>query len=90
MTAGSEINDIGLFDAASSINWLATYVATDDALSEDALASIAAHRDGLVALIDTVENQRLPMDIREQAIFWMVQSDSDEAFDYVATLLTGP
>jgi len=28
------------------------------------------------------------MHVREQALFWLAQSDSDEAFDYVASLLT--
>jgi len=34
-----------------------------------------------------IENQRLDMDIREEALFGLVQSESDAAFDYLDSLL---
>ena len=37
-------------------------------------------------LIDVVESDA-HMDIREEAVFWMAQSDSEEAFDYLDRLL---
>jgi hypothetical protein len=35
-----------------------------------------------------VEDQRLDMDIREEALFGLVQSESNAAFDYIDSLLT--
>ena len=35
-----------------------------------------------------IEDQRLDMDIREEALFGLVQSESDAAFDYIDSLLT--
>jgi hypothetical protein len=40
------------------------------------------------ALRTLLEDRRLDMDVREQALFWLVHGGSDAAFDYVATLLT--
>lgn len=41
--------------------------------------------NGLIAIL---ENRNYTMNLREQALFWLAQSNSDEAFDYVAALLT--
>ena len=35
-----------------------------------------------------IEDQRLDMDIREEALFGLVQSESDAAFNYIDSLLT--
>ena len=35
-----------------------------------------------------IENQQLDMDIREEALFGLVQSESDAAYDYIDSLLT--
>jgi hypothetical protein len=35
-----------------------------------------------------IEDQRLDIDIREEALFGLVQSESDAAFDYIDSLLT--
>ena len=42
--------------------------------------------DGLIAVL---ENRRHKMNLREQALFWLAQCDSDEAFDYISVLITG-
>ncbi len=34
-----------------------------------------------------IENPRLHMDVREEALFGLVQSESDAAFDYLDSLL---
>jgi hypothetical protein len=85
--AGSEIKDLGEVAAESSMAWLQTYMASADRLAEQALAAIATHEGGVKQLIEVAENRRLPLTMRERALFWMAQSDSDEAFDYVALLL---
>ncbi len=41
--------------------------------------------NGLIAVL---ENRRNKMNVREQALFWLAQSDTDEAFDYVSSLLS--
>jgi len=71
------------------MDWLQPLVTRDDELSEDALASISAHSGGVDALVEVVENQKLPMEIREQALFWMAHSESSAAFEYIDRLLAG-
>jgi hypothetical protein len=87
-----KIHDLGKVDNAESVAWLTPYLREDSDLGEDAIAAIAAHAgtEAFTALRALVENRRLDMDVREQALFWLVQSDSDEAFDYLTALLTRP
>lgn len=87
VSAASAIDDLGWLGPETSIEWLRGHVSKDDRLSEDALAAIAAHSGSIDALIGIVENRGLPMGIREQALFWMAQSDSDEAFDFFTSIL---
>ena len=89
VSAPGEINDLGLVDATESLAWLDSFVGSDGELGEDALAAIAAHDGALAALVTTVENRNLDMELREQALYWMAQSNSDEAFDYLAALISG-
>jgi len=86
--AASGINDLGLIAADSSIVWLQTYVVSRGDVAEQALGAIAGHSGGVGELILVAEDQRLPMVMRERALFWMAQSNSDDAFDYVAMLLS--
>jgi hypothetical protein len=84
----SPINGLGLIAAESSIAWLQTYVLSSEDVAEQALGAIAGHSGGVRQLIVVAEDQRLPMVMRERALFWMAQSNSDDAFDYVAMLLS--
>ena len=45
--------------------------------------------EAFAALRRIIEDRRLDMDLREQALFWLVQAESDERFAYVETLITG-
>ena len=85
------IHDLGLIDNAESLAWLSPYLRADSELGEDAIAAIAAHAgpEAFAALRTLLEDRRLDMDVREQALFWLVQGGSDAAFDYVETLITG-
>ena len=90
-----EIYDLGLVDNAESVALLSPYTTSgtdlaDEGIVDEAIAAIAAHAgpEAFAALTTLVENRRLDMDIREQALFWLAQSDSDEAFDYLTALLT--
>ena len=83
-----EATDLGLLDTDTSIDWLQQLTGERSDLSSDALAAISMHEGSRAVqiLIDVVESDA-HMDIREEAVFWMAQSDSEEAFDYLDRLL---
>jgi len=85
------IRDLGLVANAESVAWLTPYIRSDSELGEGAIAAIAAHAgpEAFAALRTLLEDRRLDMGVREQALFWMVHGGSDAAFDYVETLITG-
>ncbi len=80
--------DLGLLDTNSSIDWLQQYTGERTDLSSEALAAISRHEGtrAVQVLIDIVES-KAHMDVREEAVFWMAQSDSEEAFNYLDRLL---
>lgn len=84
------IHDLGAVDNAESVAWLTPYIRSDSELGEEAIAAIAAHAgpEAFAALRTLLEDRGLKMDVREQALFWLVQGGSDAAFDYVTALLT--
>jgi hypothetical protein len=83
-----EATDLGLLDTDTSIDWLQQLTGERSDLSSDALAAISMHEGSRAVqiLIDVVESDA-HMDVREEAVFWMAQSDSEEAFDYLDRLL---
>lgn len=83
-----EIHDLGTVDTAESVAWLSAHLRSE--LSDDAIAAIAAHAgpEAFAALRSVVEDRRLDRGLREQGLFWLVQSGSDERFAYVETLIT--
>jgi len=50
--------------------------------------SLLPEETAVDSLKKLLENRRLDMRVREQALFWLVQSDSDIAYDYIDRLLT--
>ena len=60
-------------------------VSTASEVSDHGLVSGA---DNISWFQSIIENKRLSMDIREEALFGLVQSESDAAFDYIDYLLT--
>jgi hypothetical protein len=80
--------DLGLLDTDTSIDWLQQHTGERTDLSSDALAAISMHEGSRAVriLIDIVESDA-HMDIREEAVFWMAQSESEAAFDYLDRLL---
>ncbi len=83
-----EALDLGLLDTDTSIDWLQQHTGERSDLSSDALAAISMHEGSRAVqiLIDIVESDA-HMDVREEAVFWMAQSDSEAAFDYLDRLL---
>lgn len=91
-----EIHDLGTVENAESVAWLSPYMRSNSKLGagdlgDSAIAAIAAHAgpEAFAALRTLLEDRRLDMGVREQALFWMVHGGSDAAFDYVETLITG-
>jgi hypothetical protein len=60
-------------------------VSTESEVADHGLVSAGESLDWFQSII---ENQQLDMDIREEALFGLVQSESDAAFDYIDSLLT--
>ena len=88
VTADSEIRDLGFIDTNDSLDWLSTQLTSTS--SDDALMAISVHdgRRPVQMLIDIVKDQHGEPDLREHALFWLVQSNSDLAYDYLDRLLT--
>jgi len=53
-----------------------------------ALSQLPGER-GVDALFTVLGDQQMHREIREQALFWLAQSDSDRAFEYLDRLLAG-
>ena len=83
-----EAIDLGFVDTDASIDWFEQYIGKRSDLSSDALAAISQHEGSRAVqiMIDIVESDA-HMDVREEAVFWMAQSGSQEAFDYIDRLL---
>ena len=60
-------------------------VSTESEVADHGLVSA---RESLAWFQSIIENRRLNMDIREEALFGLVQSESEAAFDYIDSLLT--
>ncbi|MGI9201855.1 MAG: hypothetical protein ACR2QL_12400 [Woeseiaceae bacterium] len=83
-----EAVDLGFVETDQSIDWFEQYVGKRTELSSDALAAISQHEGSraVQVMIDIVESDA-PMNVREEAVFWMAQSGSQEAFAYIDRLL---
>ena len=62
----------------------------DDDVREEAVFALSQLPEprAVKALAAIVEDRQLDMEIREQALFWLAQTDSDEAFEYFDRLLS--
>jgi len=80
--------DLGFVDTDQSIDFFEKYIGKRTDLSSDALAAISQHEGARAVqiMIDIVESDA-HMDVREEAVFWMAQSGSQEAFAYLDRLL---
>lgn len=63
----------------------------DEELREEAIFALGQlpAESATRELIALVEDRALPMPAREDALFWLVQSDNDDAFNYLSTLIVG-
>ena len=84
-----QLYDLGVVENGDSVSRLKAFIAPGRPINNDALAAIASHAgtDAFNVLRDAVRDRDAGM--REQALFWLVQSESDEAFEFVENLITG-
>ena len=90
VTTKSPVNNMGVMPNAASVAWLVEQVDGDSRISEDAIAAVSAHEGDATfkALTGLLEDRNRNRKIREQALFWLAQTDSDQAFEYLDALLS--
>ena len=90
VTTRTKVNDMGEVDNNASVAWLLRQVDADSRVADGALAAISAHAgdDAFVALRTLLEDRGRRQKTREQALFWLAQSESEQAFDYLDALLS--
>lgn len=86
----SDVTDLGLIEPAMSVAWLAARVDSDSDLTSDFITAISMHAGDAAfdALTTLLEDRSRDMEIREEALFWLAQSESSEAYDYLDRLLS--
>ena len=86
----AETKDLGSVSADDSIDWLRQHIKAESDLASDALAAISQHAGNYAfqVLADVVESDA-DDEFREEAIFWMVVSETDDAFAYIDRLIMG-
>ena len=84
------ISHVGEVNNSASVAWLLRQVDADSRVADGALAAISAHTgdDAFVALRTLLEDRDRRQKTREQALFWLAQSESEQAFDYLDALLS--
>ena len=90
VVASTEISDLGLVSADDSIDWLRPYITAKSDVASDALAAISRHSGNYAfqVLAEVVESNA-DYEFREEAIFWMVMSETENAFAYIDRLIMG-
>lgn len=63
---------------------------TDEGVREEAVFALSQLPEdrAIKALATVLEDRQLGMDIREKALFWLAQTESEEAFEYIDQLLS--
>jgi len=87
---GTEVRDLTGVTTDQSVEWLLQQVADNRPLLEEALMAISFHAEqaALAALSGVLEDRDQARRARKQALFWLVQSDSDPAYAYLDRLLS--
>jgi hypothetical protein len=78
----------GASESEEAIEWAITHDPDDDVRREAVFAmSRLPEERGIDALFTVLGNRQMDREVREQALFWLAQSDSDRAFEYLDRLL---
>lgn len=87
-TSESGILDIGPVSGSESIEWLSSQIRSGSRLADNAIMAISFHADGGTdRLIRFVEDRTIDKELRETTLFWLANSDSDQAFAYLDQIL---
>ena len=80
---------LGTISAAESAAWLGRFISPRSDVSTEAMAAISAHPggEGTRILRNVVQSDGNRKN-REEAIFWLAQSEDDAAFAFLDALLT--
>ena len=80
---------LGTVSAAESVAWLSRFIDPRSDISNEVMAAISAHPGGVGTRVlqDVVKSDRNRKN-REEAVFWLAQSDDDAAFAFLDALLT--
>jgi len=89
VTTTTDIIDLGIVESNDSVEWLERYVAPRTKMSTHALAAISIH-DGAspLDLLVSIAQHDANLENRKDAIFWLVQTESERAFTYIERLLS--
>lgn len=84
-----ETHTIEGVSAEESIDWLRRQIYDNPDVADEAVMTLSFHGDdrALDALFTMLEDTGLRHKAREQTLFWLVQTDSDEAWAYIDQLL---
>lgn len=87
--ADSRVTSIENVSVADSIAWLKRQAVDNSRVADEAIMTVSFHpqQNALEALFGLLEDTSLARKVREQALFWLVQSDYDEAIAYIDRLL---
>jgi hypothetical protein len=90
VTTQAAVSELGSVPNRDSVAWLINQVDAESRVSGDAIAAISAHagEEAFAALTQLVEDRGRRKKTREQALFWLAQTESDEAFDYLDAILS--
>ena len=88
VTTEAEIAVLDPVTSSESIDWLSSQVRVDGRLADEAIMAISLHAGGGIdRLIEFVEDGSIDRNLRETALFWLANSDSDQAFAYLDEIL---
>ena len=85
----SEVITFNGVTETQSIAWLETLIEDEPRMADEAVMTLSFHPKDLAlqSLFGLLEDHHQDQDAREQALFWLIQSDYDEAFAYLDRLL---
>jgi hypothetical protein len=85
----TDIIDLGIVESNDSVKWLEQYVAPRTKMSTHALAEISIHDGpGPFDLLVSIAQHDASLENRKDAVFWLVQTESQQAFAFIEQLLT--
>lgn len=86
---GADVQTLENISPADSIAWLLSQAERHPHIMDEAVMTISFHREAeaLPTLFGLLKDREITHDTREQALFWLIQTDADEAYAYIDRLL---